>query len=101
MLKKKTLFLLLVILTLTSFDNADAPAGLKLALLKYNGGGDWYSNPTALPNLAKFCNRELGTNLDPDYAKQAQFAASVGVKSLCYSCRVSAQGIELSRTLPM
>ncbi len=41
---------------------------IKLALLKYAGGGDWYSNPTALPNLAKFCNDKLGTNLDPDYA---------------------------------
>ncbi len=42
-------------------------APLKLALLKYNGG-DWYSNPTALPNLARFCNRQLGTNFDADYA---------------------------------
>ena len=41
---------------------------LKLALLKYNGGGDWYSNPTALPNLSRFCNRHLGMELDPDYA---------------------------------
>ena len=36
----------------------------KLALLKYNGGGDWYANPTALPNLSAFCNSQLGTNLD-------------------------------------
>lgn len=41
---------------------------LKLALIKYNGGGDWYSNPTALNNLANFCNRTLGTNFDPNYA---------------------------------
>lgn len=41
---------------------------LKLALLKYNGGGDWYSNPTALPNLASFCNQYLKTNFDIDYA---------------------------------
>jgi hypothetical protein len=39
---------------------------LKLGLLKYNGGGDWYANPTSLPNLAIFCNKELGMNLDPD-----------------------------------
>ena len=37
---------------------------LKMGLLKYNGGGDWYSNPTALPNLAKFCNQNLGTNFE-------------------------------------
>lgn len=41
---------------------------LKLALLKYNGGGDWYANPTSLTNLAKFCNKELHTNFDPNYA---------------------------------
>jgi hypothetical protein len=41
---------------------------LKLALLKYNGGGDWYANPTALPNLAKYCNEKLKTNFDLAYA---------------------------------
>lgn len=41
---------------------------LKMGLLKYNGGGDWYSNPTALPNLATFCNDQLGTNFDTDFA---------------------------------
>ena len=44
------------------------PPTIKLALLKYNGGGDWYANPTALPNLAVFCNKEIKTNLDDDYA---------------------------------
>ena len=34
---------------------------LKLGLLKYNGGGDWYSNPTSLMNLALFCNKNLNT----------------------------------------
>ncbi len=41
---------------------------LQMALLKYNGGGDWYSNPTSLTNLAKFCNDKLGTNFDTHYA---------------------------------
>jgi hypothetical protein len=36
---------------------------IKIAKLKYNGGGDWYANKTALPNLIKFCNKELGTAL--------------------------------------
>lgn len=40
----------------------------KLALIKYNGGGDWYANPTALPNLSLYCNETLGTKLNPDYA---------------------------------
>lgn len=40
---------------------------LKLALLKYGGGGDWYANPTSLPNLAQFCNTNLGTAFSKDY----------------------------------
>ncbi len=34
---------------------------MKLALLVYGGGGDWYANPTALKNLAQFCNQNLQT----------------------------------------
>ncbi|MFZ4427648.1 MAG: DUF4159 domain-containing protein [Saprospiraceae bacterium] len=59
---------ILLSLCLASLTFLPYPAGMKLALLKYNGGGDWYANPTALPNLAKFCNQNLNTNLDPDYA---------------------------------
>lgn len=36
-----------------------------LGVLKYSGGGDWYSNPTALPQLIEFCNEHLGTTLEP------------------------------------
>ena len=36
---------------------------IHLGLLKYNGGGDWYANPSSLPNLAKYCNRQLKTNI--------------------------------------
>ncbi len=39
---------------------------VKIALAKYKGGGDWYSDPTALPNLIKFCNQNLNTNIDPE-----------------------------------
>lgn len=40
-----------------------ANAQNSIGLLKYNGGGDWYANPTSLPNLVKFCNQNLKTNL--------------------------------------
>ncbi|MGJ8684176.1 MAG: DUF4159 domain-containing protein [Nonlabens sp.] len=40
----------------------------EIAVLKYNGGGDWYSNPTALPNLVTYCNEEIGTTLNEDIA---------------------------------
>jgi hypothetical protein len=40
----------------------------KLAIVKYRGGGDWYANPSALKNLSVFCNAEINTDLNPDYA---------------------------------
>ena len=39
---------------------------LKIAKLKYNGGGDWYANKTALPNLIRYCNKELGLLLEAE-----------------------------------
>lgn len=39
---------------------------VKIGLLKYGGGGDWYSNPTSLPNLIKFCNKNINTNINPE-----------------------------------
>jgi hypothetical protein len=40
----------------------------QIATLKYRGGGDWYANPTALPNLVAFTNREAGTTISPNIA---------------------------------
>jgi hypothetical protein len=61
---KKAVFLSFLLILAASFTPADKP--LKIALLKYNGGGDWYANPTSLPNLAKYCNHNINTNIDPD-----------------------------------
>ena len=36
-----------------------------LAVLKYKGGGDWYGNPTSVPNLIKFCNQNIHTKINP------------------------------------
>lgn len=38
----------------------------KLAVLKYNGGGDYYANPSSLPNLIEFCNQNLKTNISTE-----------------------------------
>lgn len=55
---KRILTLLFVIIATT------VPGqGLKIAKLKYDGGGDWYANKTALPNLIEFCNRNLNTRI--------------------------------------
>ena len=40
----------------------------QVAVLKYKGGGDWYSNPTSLPNLVKFCNQMIKTDIDVNVA---------------------------------
>lgn len=40
----------------------------QIALLRYRGGGDWYSNPTSLPNLVKFCNQSLKTDISLNIA---------------------------------
>ena len=36
-----------------------------LAILKYKGGGDWYGNQTALPNLIDYCNANISTKMNP------------------------------------
>ena len=38
-------------------------SGQEVAILKYSGGGDWYANPTAIPNLIKFSNNNINTTI--------------------------------------
>ncbi|MFW5975035.1 MAG: DUF4159 domain-containing protein [Bacteroidota bacterium] len=49
------------------FPAISAGQDVRIGLMKYDGGGDWYADPTALPNLIAFCNEELNMNLHPDY----------------------------------
>ena len=42
--------------------------GVQIALLKYKGGGDWYANPTSLPNLIAFANKQLKTTINSEPA---------------------------------
>ena len=53
----KSLFFLLISF---SFILANAQ---DVAILKYSGGGDWYANPTAVPNLVSFTNKTIGTTI--------------------------------------
>jgi len=62
---RKSIFTLSLLLLSISLGSAYVPK-LKIALIKYSGGGDWYANPTSLPNLADFCNKQLGTNISTD-----------------------------------
>lgn len=47
-----------IFILLTTIANAQ-----EVAILKYDGGGDWYSNPTAVPNLIAFCNQNIQTRI--------------------------------------
>ena len=38
----------------------------EVAILKYNGGGDWYANQTAIPNLIEFSNENIKTKISKD-----------------------------------
>ena len=58
-------FIILFLFITTSFIGQSH--SFKIGILKYNGGGDWYANPTALKNLIQFCNTNLNTNIDPMY----------------------------------
>lgn len=66
-MKLKIFFLSLIIggISITAF--APAPT-VQLALLKYSGGGDWYNDVHSLRNLARFCNQNIGTNINEEYA---------------------------------
>ncbi|KIA85839.1 DUF4159 domain-containing protein [Flavobacterium sp. AED] len=52
----KKIYYLLLLISVTSFSQ-------EIALLKYSGGGDWYANPTSLPNLIKYCNANINTKI--------------------------------------
>ena len=52
------LFLSLLTLSFLLTTNAQ-----DVAILKYSGGGDWYANPTAIPNLVAFANQNIKTNI--------------------------------------
>lgn len=79
---KKIIFLAAIFFITLSF-STDKPT-LKLALLKYNGGGDWYNDVNSLKNLANFCNKNLGTNFDPEYATVEVSSADIYNHSFLY-----------------
>jgi hypothetical protein len=58
---KKILFILLLSPLILFSQNS-----YQIAVLKYNGGGDWYSNPTSVPNLVSFCNENINTNISEE-----------------------------------
>ncbi len=59
----RTLFLIFIFFAAANTVQAQP---VKIGLMKYGGGGDWYADPTALPNLIEFCNKHINTNIHPD-----------------------------------
>lgn len=55
----------ILILSLVFIGDVLSQPTIKIAKLKYNGGGDWYANKTALPNLIRFCTLNLQMDLVP------------------------------------
>lgn len=64
---KRVVVLLTLFISLSAFA-PNPPYTYQIGLLKYAGGGDWYANPTSLPNLIEFANNNLGTNINPEPA---------------------------------
>jgi hypothetical protein len=61
--------LILIVLCIASLTSFSQTSSYQIALLKYNGGGDWYANlETAIPNLISFCNKNLKTTINEDQA---------------------------------
>jgi len=56
---------LTVTLVLLSIFVQSTACAQDIAVLQYQGGGDWYGNPTALPNLIRFCNQNIKTRINP------------------------------------
>ena len=62
----KIILILIFGISLTSYSQSSS---YQIALLKYNGGGDWYANlETSLPNLISYCNKNLKTNINKEQA---------------------------------
>ena len=62
---KQLLLALCLLVSLCSIGHAQAEFHFKIAKLKYEGGGDWYANPTALPNLIQFINEQSNLQIAP------------------------------------
>ncbi len=58
-------FILFIVIFWFISSSATFDYGFQIAKVKYKGGGDWYANKTALPNLINFCNQNIKTNINP------------------------------------
>lgn len=62
MFKKNIILIALICFGFSGFSQKN----VQIAVAKYRGGGDWYANPTSIPNLIAFCNQYLNTSIVPE-----------------------------------
>ena len=60
--------IIFILLSIVFFQTLSSQTTVQIALLKYSGGGDWYANPTSLPNLIGFCNKNIHTYINQEPA---------------------------------
>lgn len=75
-MKKLGGYMSMILLLLLISSGTKSPT-YQFAVLKYKGGGDWYANPSSVPNLVRFCNMALNTNI-----KEEVKAVEVGSEDL-------------------
>ena len=63
----KTIFFYLLVLTVCS--DVFSQDKLTISRVKYSGGGDWYNDPSTIPNILEFINKETGISVAENEAR--------------------------------
>lgn len=66
-MKKIIILQILFILSVSGTFAQMNQSAIKLARVKYSGGGDWYNDPSAEENLLRFVQRNTSINVSPKY----------------------------------
>ncbi|MCK9559812.1 MAG: DUF4159 domain-containing protein [Candidatus Marinimicrobia bacterium] len=62
----KSIIVILIAVLSVSGQSKNLLGKFTIARLKYDGGGDWYSNPSSLPNLLKFLHENVNMDVATD-----------------------------------
>lgn len=67
MIKRNIIYALLLLVAVAQYAEAQEKSAVKLARVKYSGGGDWYNDPSAEVNLLRFVNKNTNILVEPTY----------------------------------
>jgi len=59
--------LIIFLFIISNLSIAQTDIGIQIVRLKYNGGGDWYNDPSAEINLLNFINDDTNIKVQPKY----------------------------------